>query len=384
MRQDGWMIEEHWAAERGFLLSPDPALHLDALASRLSPALREVETVAADLAWLIETGALRATIDALPLIDFAPLEPELDTIPVALLERLLQIYAFLASAYIHAPRQPETHRLPAPVAAPLAQIAAWLERPPMLAYASYVLSNWERRDKYGEIALGKMNTVQNFIGGKDESWFILTHVDIEARAADALNGLWRAARRAADPAALEQCLDAIPASLDRMIASFNRMPEGCDPDVYYQDVRRYNMGFKDVIYEGVAAFDGQPQTFRGGSGAQSSIIPALVAGLGIRHETSGLTHHLDTMQAYMPKPHREFIAHLRTARIRDAVIQAGRPALTEIYNECLRQVLAFRQQHLRYADMYIARRGSAVGTGGTLFMDWLAQMTRETERQLLP
>ncbi len=97
-----------------------------------------------------------------------------------------------------------------------------------------------------------------------------------------------------------------------MIASFHRMPEGCDSDVYYFKVRPYIFGFNEVIYEG--AFGNQPQTFRGQTGAQSSIVPALVAALGLQHETTGLTQHLDIMKAYMPKPHREFVESMHAAR----------------------------------------------------------------------
>jgi indoleamine 2,3-dioxygenase len=377
--ETGWRVMDAISEDRGFLVDPDPAPTLAAWADLLPAETYTVEAAALELPALLKTDHVRAAIEALPLIHF-PFHARHRPL---LLERLMQLYTFLASAYVHAPDMPEAHRLPASVAVPLVQLADWKQRPPMLAYADYVLRNWQRIDPAGEIGLANTTTVQNFIGGADESWFIRTHVEIEAQAAGALKGLWSAAQQTDDLDALEAGLGQIPASIDRMIASFHRMPEGCDPDVYYQRVRRYNMGFKAVVYEGVDKFGGLPQTYRGGSGAQSSVIPALVAGLGIQHETSGLTHHLDAMQAYMPKPHRDFIAHMKTARIRQQVINAERPPLTDVYNECLRKVLAFRTEHLRYADLYIAQRGSAVGTGGTLFMDWLAQMTRETERQLL-
>lgn len=364
MHQAAWNVTR----ERGFLIAPDPALHLDDL--RLLE-LREIEAAAADMAWLLQTGRLRPTLDGLPILDLTPLEAHLDALNPAEIQRLMQIYAFFASAYIHAPNETPIHALPAPIAVPLVRLAGWLERPPMLAYADYVLSNWQTL-RGDAITLDNTATVQNFIGGRDESWFILTHVDIEARSADALNGLRDAVSAAddGDADALEASLSAIPASLDRMIASFNRMPEGCRPDVYYQQVRPYNFGFKDVLYTGVAHFDGQPQTFRGGSGAQSSVIPALVAGLGIQHETSGLSQHLSAMQAYMPKPHRDFIAAMKRSRVRETIASVGRPTLTDLYNACLAKVLAFRQQHLQYADLYIARHvANPIGTGGTVFME---------------
>ena len=61
-----------------------------------------------------------------------------------------------------------------------------LGRPPVLSYASYALDNWRRLDPSGPIALGNIVLLQNFLGGLDEEWFILVHVDIEAKAAPAL------------------------------------------------------------------------------------------------------------------------------------------------------------------------------------------------------
>ena len=64
----------------------------------------------------------------------------------------------------------------------------------------------------------------------------------------------------------------------------NRMPEKCDPFIYYNRVRPYIFGWKNnpatpqgVIYEEVDEYNGKPQLFRGETGAQSSIVPALDA-----------------------------------------------------------------------------------------------------------
>ena len=59
-------------------------------------------------------------------------------------------------------------------------------RPPVLSYASYALDNWTRLDESQPIAIGNIMLMPNFLGGLDEDWFVLIHVDIEARAAPAL------------------------------------------------------------------------------------------------------------------------------------------------------------------------------------------------------
>jgi hypothetical protein len=59
-------------------------------------------------------------------------------------------------------------------------------------------------------------------------------------------------------------------------------------------------------------------------------------------------------------------------------------ALAETYIECLRQMLEFRRLHYHYATKYIAEKvKNPLGTGGTIFMDWLHQLIDETERQLV-
>ena len=47
--------------------------------------------------------------------------------------------------------------------------------------------------------------------------------------------------------------------------------------------------------------------FRGETGAQSSIMPALVAFMKIPHKPSMLTNHLADMRNYMPVEHRRLI-----------------------------------------------------------------------------
>src|SRR5262249_42667485 len=146
------------------------------------------------------------------------------------------------------------------------------------------------------IALGNIQLTQNFSlagdGKSDEDWFILTHVDIEARASLVLSSI-RSAQACIDkndPAVAETVLDGLRAGLHAMNQTMNRMPEGCSPEVYFRKVRPYIFGFNDIIYEG--CFGNAPQTLRGETGAQSSIVPTVLRALGIQHQNSMLTAHL--------------------------------------------------------------------------------------------
>ncbi len=384
MRHDCWNL---WT-DRGFLIHPDPITELNAVIGGGFPVpasdIAELEAIAEDLPTLMESRQIRAALDGLPVFDMSGLNAQLDSLDFRIIERLNQIYCYFASAYVYAPGEEAAHHIPRGVAVPLVQLAAMVERPPLLSYAGYVLNNWRRSSHDAPLVVDRLTLNQPFLGNKDESWFILIHADIEARAADALNGVQAAAHAAGedDAAGVEAGLGATIDSLRQMMATFRRMPEGCDSDVYYFKVRPYIFGFNDVVYEGV--FNNEPQTYRGQTGAQSSIVPALVAALGLKHEKSTLTHHLEIMQDYMPRPHREFIARMKRSGIRPFVAEAGIASLNEVYNESLRQLLAFRQQHYAYATRYIFEKvENPIGTGGTVFMDWLKVLIAETEAQLI-
>jgi indoleamine 2,3-dioxygenase len=246
-----------------------------------------------------------------------------------------------------------------------------------------------RPREIGNIALN-----QTFYAGIDEEWFVLIHVDIEQRAAPALAALSEAqfAKDSRDQVHLLKALSTIGLSLDAVNESMNRMPEFCDPYIYYHRVRPYIHGWRNhpaipdgVSYEGVEEFEGKPQTFRGETGAQSSIVPALDAVLGIGHAQDVLRDYLMEMRAYMPPNHRAFIeAREAAGSVRDFAIECGGATL-EAYDYAVAQVERFRSKHLEYAATYIFKQSQtdgknphAVGTGGTPFMPYLKKHRDET------
>lgn len=239
------------------------------------------------------------------------------------------------------------------------------------------------------MALGNLELLQNFSrpghGKQDEDWFILVHVDIEARAGAGLEATERAADavRRDDAEGLRAALETLAQSLEQMNRTMVRMPEGCSAEVYFRKVRPYIFGFNHVVYEG--CFDNRAQTFRGETGAQSSIVPALLVVLGIRHKDSLLTSHLEDMKNYMPPPHRRFIE--TRVSVRDLVLRTarnGQAPLKNVYNACLNELLAFRSRHFEYAVNYIERKvDNPIATGGTPFIPWLRQLIEETKTYAL-
>lgn len=318
-----------------------------------------------------------------------------------------RILSFAGHAYVWEEPHRPADRIPASLAVPWHRVMKQLGRPPVLSYASYALDNWRRLDPAGPIALGNIALLQNFFGGLDEEWFVLIHVDIEAKAGPALAGIAQAINAALEDKADEVArgLQVVAAAEERMYNTLLRMPEGCDPYVYFHRVRPYIHGWKDnpalpqgIVYEGVEEFHDKPQQFRGETGAQSSIIPSFDAALGIRHETGPLTHYLLEMRNYMPPRHRAFIETLENMRdgqdrallygyVRDR--KHSRPELWGAFCECIRGLARFRETHYDYADRYIHQQSqrslsnpTGVGTGGTPFMTYLKKHLEETEALL--
>ncbi len=195
-------------------------------------------------------------------------------------------------------------------------VAQQLGRPPVLSYASYALHDWRRLDPQKFIELGNIVLLQNFLGGLDEEWFVLVHIEIEAKAGPGLVGLVQAqnAAQANKGEKVLHGLRALATAQEAMRDAFLRMRERCDPYIYYSRVRPYIHGWKNsqalpegLVYEGVAAYEERPQQLRGETGSQSSIVPALDAGLGIQSADDPQTQYLNEMRDYMPPRHRAFL-----------------------------------------------------------------------------
>jgi len=366
---------------RGFLPNTDP---LDRLPSDFEPW----ETAAHGLPKLLMSDDVREHLAALPPFPLHKLANESE------LRRAMVVLSYIGHAYVWGGERPATV-LPERIAVPWYAVATKLGRPPVLSYASYCLDNWYRFDGNREPELGNIGLIQNFLAGEDEEWFILIHVDIELAAAQAVTTLADSQQAALqnDVEGATRGLQRIGQSMQGMLETMRRMPERCDPYIYYHRVRPYIHGWKNhpdlpdgLIYEGVAEYEGRPQTFRGETGAQSAIVPSLDAVLGVYHEADDLKAYLIEMRDYMPPAHRAFIDHLESKpSVRDFVLKSGNQELQGAYDLCVHGLEQFRSIHLEFAAKYIfqqaqtdAKNPHAVGTGGTPFMRYLKKHRDET------
>jgi indoleamine 2,3-dioxygenase len=366
---------------RGFLPSPDP---LD----RLPGAFSMWDELGHNLPKLLASGQLRTAVERMPCLDARDL-------PDDAVRRAMAVLSFLGHAYVYQDwRTDVVARLPMPLARPWASVAQRLGRPPVLSYASYALDNWRRIDADLPIQLGNLALLLNFLGGLDEEWFVTVHVQIEAQAAPGLAVLRRAQQASAvdDAESLISALRSVATALEQMNATLRRMPENCDPYIYYHRVRPFIHGWQmhPIVYDGVEEFGGNPQRFYGETGAQSSIIPSLDAALGIRHRSDDLRVYLAEMRRYMPRGHLRFMEQLEGGpSVRDVVQRVADPELTAAYNGCVEGVEAFRSKHLEYASRYIQKQAqvgansTAYGTGGTPFMRYLKKHRDETRDHMI-
>jgi indoleamine 2,3-dioxygenase len=308
-------------------------------------------------------------------------------------------YSFLVQAYVWGETE-APKRLPANLARPIIALADRLGQAPLLPYSAYVLDNWARLDKGGPINLENIRMVQNFLGGADENWFVMVHVAIEAEAGVLLDNAVKlvAAAKARDAGEAERLLVEMDGAWERIYAHFARMPERCDPYIYFQRVRPYIHGWANnpalgagLVYEGVDRFERRPQAYRGQTGSQSSIVPAMDALFGVGHSDDPLKRFLDELHQYRPVPHRRFVEDLAAqTTLREFVAGSDSHSLKAAFNACIEQVARFRTRHLEYAASYINKQMAAnpgndpdVGTGGTPFMKYLKKHRDENRAQAI-
>ena len=305
--------------------------------------------------------------------------------------------SFIAHAFMWGGNKPEKI-LPEVISKPWVKLSKYLGRPPILSYASYCLDNWYKVNQKEPLSLDNVALINNFLGGVDEDWFVTIHVCIEDAAGDAIDAAYKLSRlnESNNVDDFNTNLKKILMSLKNVNNIFSKMPEKCDPYIYYHRVRPYIFGTKDnpdlkkgLIYEN--QFNNKPQFYRGETGAQSSIIPFLDGALGIYHSNDNLRHYLNEMRDYMPPKHRKMIEDVeKRSKAKDLISQSKK--LMNVYNNCLEEIRKFRAMHLEYAATYIHKQaqvhntfgtgGSTIrGTGGTPFMKYLKKHRDETQKQ---
>ncbi|NND23439.1 MAG: hypothetical protein HKN86_01980 [Acidimicrobiia bacterium] len=214
---------------------------------KLPETFSDVEKLALELPKVLANEQIEARVLKLEA------EKDVDTLTGPQLERAMLIYSYIGHAFMWG-KSNDKNVIPLQIAKTWHKISIKLERPPILSYASYALNNWKMLDSSQPFDLENIVIVQNFLGGVDEDWFIMIHVAIEYEAKEILSSLNKYFFDSGDASNLEDALK----SIKKINHIMNRMPEKCDPFIYYNRVRPYIFGWKNnpttpegVVYEGV-------------------------------------------------------------------------------------------------------------------------------------
>ena len=354
----------------------------DKISTLLSNGFDDVEHIAKNLPKILANNQIEYEVLNLET------EKDISNLSIDELERAMLLYSYIGHGYIWGGTSIEKV-IPKNISKTWYKISQKLDRPPILSYASYALNNWKLQDVNKPFDLENIRILQNFLGGMDEDWFIMIHIAIEHEAKEILNNLKTYyLDKNEDQSYLENAL----VSIKKINQIMNRMPEKCDPFIYYNRVRPYIFGWKNnpatpngVIYEGVEEYGGNPQLFRGETGAQSSIVPALDALLGVTHSNDPLKEYLDEMRLYMPKEHRNLLNDLDQWSDNNRRNSVREDSSVVLSDKIIKEVHAFRNKHLEYARIYIHEQSlsnqnnsNVVGTGGTPFMKYLDKHLQET------
>lgn len=374
------------AFERGFLPVRNPLVKLP----ENSPFNSTLNQLAINLPLLLSQKNLRDQINQLgihyPDTKILIKEECPSEIAIALLTLLM-----LAQGYVWEDFNYPANHIPQVLAENIYSLCRLKQRLPTLSYCDYILNNWLLIDSQKELNLHNIQPILTFTGSEDEAWFIKIHVVIEYTSASAIKALYEAVLLAEelskktslaqnDYSYLLKLLNKITTSLTRSIAYLQKMILHCRPEYFYKILRIYLSGWENVI----SVIDGKEckgvkfkgvdelhfHSYRGSSGAQSSIIPALDMFVGIKHDINSMFLTLLSFKQYMPCSHQLFIAQLSENKVERIIRKSKNEELMKAWESIVFQLAMFRKEHLKMIHHYIfqpakvKQKMSLTGTGG--------------------
>ena len=275
---------------------------------------------------------------------------------------------------------------------------------PALTHGAVDLYNWSLKDNNKPFCLDNLKSNNLMTNSPSEEWFYLIMVAIEGECANSirlmeeinylLSNLDENGR--VNKIRILNKLRELNIELQKGCSIINRMYEKCDPHHFYNVLRIFLGGYsdKEVFPEGlqVNTFKGVVKIdSKGGSAAQSTLIPLWDAFLGVEHVDHG-KEFLMEMREYMPKLHREYLEEFSKNCVLKDYIKRNRDVdVLEKYKECVDSVTLFRKRHLQIVHDYIVRMKNKnnihgdKGTGGTplrTFLSGLIDHVKTTGKEL--
>ncbi|KAF7715133.1 Uncharacterized protein PECH_007441 [Penicillium ucsense] len=323
------------------------------------------EKLVTQLPNLIRAGQIRKLIDDLPVLETTWLRSEAE------FRRAYSILSFFTHAYVWGGERPQ-ETLPPCISKPFLEISRHLELPPCATYAALTLWNYTSTTETDLTEPDHLSVLSSFTGTKDEEWFMVISVAIEAKGArlvplmlDAI-----AAATAQDVPRLTALLCRFTDGLGDLTRTLNRMYEHNQPHVFFHQLRPFLAGSKNMtaaglpngVFYDVGRGEGEWHQYSGGSNAQSSLIQTFDIFLGVSHSATGGTSmkssgtsYIQDMRNYMPAPHKRFLEALSAlSNVRSFVMTtAAGSSLREAYNAAVMALTSFRDAHIQMVSRYI-------------------------------
>lgn len=335
---------------------------------------------------LIESRTLRERVDQLPVLSVSRLMTESEQ------RRAYVVLSLFANGYIWG-GDTAAQRLPPPITVPLLAVSSTLGVPPIATYAAFNLWNFTSSSSSSSFRdIDSLTSLHTFTSTFSESWFYCVSVAIESAGAPLipclLSGLHAA--KHGNYASATTALNNFATSVAELGVLLDRMHERCDVDVFYNQIRPFLAGSRNMEAAGLPSqgvfYDegngnGEWRALRGGSNGQSSLIQFFDVALGVEHRSGGddgkkgMSFH-EEVRGYMPRRHRQFLEFVEFAfpgGFRRLLTGDEGKAMREqedcvaAFQRATQALAAFRGRHLSMVTRYIiipARRAKRANISG--------------------
>ncbi|KAG9101954.1 hypothetical protein FRC06_002466 [Ceratobasidium sp. 370] len=338
-------------------------------------------------------------------------------------------------------------RIPFVLASPLREVSYALQVEPGITYVAGAMWNHRYNETASPDEDAQLECIVSFTGTPDEDHFNLTTLRVERAGGEGIvHGMMAAqqvvqairyshahfaegtkagidAKNAVHHAVAES-LGQMASSIDRCTVELRKMRDGCEPSVFYNQLRPFLSGFgsnpklpRGVFYPSEP--DGTPENgkgewlkLNGATAGQSSLFQTFDILLDVEHPAAGETNRAEfvkTMRKSMPGCHVQFLEslsvlpslrkHMKTIQSQDDMISPPALKSLQAYNAALHSLEQFRSEHLKIVALYVigqARRAAQAtlghepdesqlrGTGGSNLASLLKGMRTDTKDSTLP
>ena len=305
------------------------------------------------------------------------------------IQKLYSVTSFLAHLYVWGGKIPQKN-IPEGISIPWYLSSDTLGIACVLTHAALDMYNWRLLDKDKPFSIDNIEP-QNYFNidpevRESEKWFYLPMIAIEGECGSIIHlmeeiyGFLENETADDNQHIILKNLELIEEKMKRQYEIL-RMTLNCNPDHFYYLIRPFLWGSKQKdssgwYLEGIEMY----VEYSGGSAAQSSLIPAEDAFLGIKHPRDKF---LLCMRDYIPADHRHYLEHQETRpgfqQLRIELGDEDYLPIEKVRQRCVMWLKKFRDFHKVLVQKYVVAFNDSTGTGGTDINKNLNQYINNTE-----